>query len=140
MTPAPTVLVDTDVFSYLFKGDSRARAYQSDLVGRALCLSFMSVAELEQWALVRRFGRGTLDRLRAHIRTATLLLPDEHTVRLWAELSVLRRRAGRPVSTADAWIAATALRHGLPLVTHNAQDFTDIQGLTVISRALTPDP
>jgi predicted nucleic acid-binding protein len=33
----------------------------------------------------------------------------------------------------DLWIAATALRHGLPLVTHNRRDFVDIPDLIVIS-------
>jgi predicted nucleic acid-binding protein len=33
----------------------------------------------------------------------------------------------------DAWIAATARRHGCPLVTHNGDEFLDIPGLEVIS-------
>ena len=31
----------------------------------------------------------------------------------------------------DAWIAATARTYGLPLVTHNPRDFSDIEGLDV---------
>ena len=34
-----------------------------------------------------------------------------------------------------SWIAATALRHGIPIVTHNRQHFEGISGLTVISEA-----
>ena len=33
----------------------------------------------------------------------------------------------------DAWIAAVALRNGMPLVTHNRRHFEGIPGLTVIS-------
>lgn len=43
------------------------------------------------------------------------------------------KRAGRTVSCADAWVAATALRHGIPLITHNAKDFITIPNLTVLS-------
>jgi hypothetical protein len=41
-----TVLLDTDVVSFLFKGDSRGAAYAPLLRGNRLALSFMTVAEL----------------------------------------------------------------------------------------------
>jgi tRNA(fMet)-specific endonuclease VapC len=44
----PTLLLDTDVFSFLLKGDSRANAYTPLLQGHRLALSFMTVAELFQ--------------------------------------------------------------------------------------------
>jgi len=49
----------------------------------------------------------------------------------WADVRAGRR--ARLVGVADAWIAATALAHGLELVTHDAADFKGIAGLTVIS-------
>ncbi|NEP13006.1 MAG: type II toxin-antitoxin system VapC family toxin [Symploca sp. SIO2C1] len=33
----------------------------------------------------------------------------------------------------DAWIAATALRHDLPLVTHNIKDFVGISNLQLVT-------
>ncbi|MEZ6234269.1 MAG: hypothetical protein R3B68_08770 [Phycisphaerales bacterium] len=48
------LLVDTDVFSFMFKGDRRAAVYAPLMLGRTLCLSFMSVAELHAWAIARR--------------------------------------------------------------------------------------
>ncbi len=33
----------------------------------------------------------------------------------------------------DAWVAACALRHGYPLITHNAVDYAGVSGLTMIS-------
>ena len=44
-----------------------------------------------------------------------------------------RLRNGRPISTEDAQIAAIALTTGYPVVTCNAKDFLDIDGLTVIN-------
>jgi predicted nucleic acid-binding protein len=44
-------------------------------------------------------------------------------------------RKPRPIGVADAWIAATALAHGIELVTHNPADFAGIPGLTVVTEA-----
>lgn len=40
---------------------------------------------------------------------------------------------GRTISDNDLWIAACAMRHSIPLVTHNRRHFDDIKGLIVIS-------
>jgi tRNA(fMet)-specific endonuclease VapC len=45
------------------------------------------------------------------------------------------RRNGRPISAADAWVAATALHLDVPLVTHNKSDFLGVDLLTVISES-----
>jgi len=39
-------IVDTDVVSMLFKGDSRAQRYRGHIAGRLLGISFMSLAQL----------------------------------------------------------------------------------------------
>ena len=41
-----TVLLDTNIVSYLFKGDSRAALYAPHLLGRELAIAMMTVAEL----------------------------------------------------------------------------------------------
>lgn len=40
-----------------------------------------------------------------------------------------RQRAGLPITTEDAQIAAVALAAGMPLVTRNTKDFAGIEGL-----------
>ena len=47
-----TVVLDTDVVSFLFKNDSRAERYLPHLRDRKWLISFMTEAELEQWALL----------------------------------------------------------------------------------------
>ncbi|MDR2115483.1 MAG: hypothetical protein LBP87_03785 [Planctomycetaceae bacterium] len=42
-------------------------------------------------------------------------------------------RKNQPISIQDAWIAATALALGCPLLTHNAKDFENIPGLEIIT-------
>ena len=66
-----------------------------------------------------------------------LILPaDIRTCRLWADVRAHRRSVGRPVSPQDAWIAATALRHQIPLITHNAKDFEAIENLEIITAGI----
>ena len=54
------VVVDTDVVSFLLKGDTRAQSYRPHLQGKTLVLSFMTVAELYQWAFIRNWGKQKL--------------------------------------------------------------------------------
>jgi tRNA(fMet)-specific endonuclease VapC len=128
-----TLIVDTDVVSFLLKGDTRAQLYRPHLQGRTLALSFMTVAELYQWAYVRNWGDRKLTRLEEQLHRYVIVPFDNELCKQWASISVQRQRMGRPMSAQDAWIAATALRHDCPLVTHNSDDFSDITGLEVIS-------
>lgn len=43
----------------------------------------------------------------------------------YADISVRRERSGRPMSMADAQIAATCRSHGAVLATRNVDDFAD---------------
>ena len=49
----------------------------------------------------------------------------------WGVLEAQRQKIGRPLHVPDGQIAATALEHGLTLVTRNIKDFTQL-GLTLI--------
>jgi tRNA(fMet)-specific endonuclease VapC len=131
--PSTRLVVDTDVVSFLFKGDSRAAAYRPHLDGRLLVISFMTLAELYQWALAHQWGERRRADLDAHLARFTVLPYDRDLCRWWAAASVEARRSGRPIQCADAWIAATALSYGVPLVTHNAEDYAGVTGLTVIT-------
>jgi tRNA(fMet)-specific endonuclease VapC len=52
----PVIIVDTDIFSYWFKRDSRGEAYRSYAIGRKMALAFPTVGELYYWALKYNWG------------------------------------------------------------------------------------
>jgi predicted nucleic acid-binding protein len=56
---------------------------------------------------------------------------DEAVLETWALLVSRLRAAGRKAPINDSWIAATALAHGVPLVTQDA-DYQAMPGLEVI--------
>ena len=94
----------------------------------------MTVAELFQWAKIRNWGTSRTQQLeRMLIQNYTVLSFDVVLCYLWGEVRANRRAMGKPISSEDAWIAATALQYNLPLVTHNPKDFVDILGLDVVS-------
>ena len=43
------------------------------------------------------------------------------------------RQNGMPIQTADGWVAATAMLHNVPLITHNRKHYIGVEGLTIIS-------
>ena len=51
-----SVVLDTDVVSFLLKRDTRARLYLPYLRDRQSLISSMTEAELEQWALLANWG------------------------------------------------------------------------------------
>lgn len=127
------LLIDTDIASFIFKGSEYADPYIPLLSGYELALSFMTVAELFQWAVLRQWGNRRLAQLEQALLNYLVIPTDQPLCREWASVRAKRQRTGRPISPQDAWIAATALRYDLPLITHNVKDFYDIPNLQIIT-------
>jgi predicted nucleic acid-binding protein len=126
-------ILDADVVSMLFKGDTRAFRFREHIVGRLLGISFMSLAELERWPLERNWGSLRKAELERHLARYTILPVNRELCRKWAEISSAAKRQGRPIQTADAWIAATALYYQVPLITQNREDYSMVRGISVLS-------
>jgi tRNA(fMet)-specific endonuclease VapC len=127
------VVIDTDVASFLFKNDSRAQGYLPHLRDRQWLISFMTEAELEQWALLSNWHAKRIEWLRVFLGRFVVVPSSRDLVLKWAEVMVAARGAGRRLETADAWIAATAVLYDAPLITHNASDYLGVAGLKLIA-------
>ena len=71
--------------------------------------------------------------LHLYLKRFTVVPSSPDLCRKWAEVMVAAQAAGRRIECADAWIAATALLYGVPLATHNRNDYLGVPGLTLIS-------
>jgi predicted nucleic acid-binding protein len=131
----PYVVVDTNVVSYVFKRDTRARSYHRYLTGQTLVISFMTLAELSAWALQYRWGANRQQAMTRHLGQYVVQHSNSSLCEKWAEVRTQARTKGRPIAIDDAWIAATALLHQIPLVTHNPGDFAGVDGLTIFTAA-----
>ena len=124
-------VLDTSVVSVLIRGRELADAYRALLADRRAAISFQTLEELWFWAYSSRWGEPRRIRLAAHLEQYEVVWPDRTLVDISARLRDERKGAGRTLNTADAWIAATAIRLSCPLATHD-RDFSSIDGLEVI--------
>ncbi len=92
----------------------------------------MTLAELSLWPVRNKWGLERRARLANFISLYTPVYPDESTCRHWADISAESLDAGRPMGTADIWIAACARQWGIALVTGNYMDFEHVSGISLI--------
>ncbi len=95
----------------------------------------MTLAELDRWALERNWGASRIQRMEEHLRNFVVYPFERALCRKWAEVAAEAKTKGLTIECADAWIAATALLHNIPLITHNRRHFENISGLTLISES-----
>ncbi len=127
------IVIDTDVYgAELVPGSALAVIYQPIIVGRPAFISFQTAAELRFGALRRNWGDSRMRILEARITAAETIHTGPDLVLTYARLRVDCERVGHALSqrehTADRWIAATALRLGIPLVSNDGI-FHNVPGL-----------
>ena len=109
------LVIDTNVYSGLLRGDDRAvRALRA---AHEVHLPLVVLAELlAGFAVGTRTGknREELARFMASPRVH-LLLPDAKTAHHYADMYAALRVQGTPIPTNDLWIAALARQHRMPL-------------------------
>jgi predicted nucleic acid-binding protein len=99
-----------------------------------IAVSVVTAAELELGVLraddadVRATRIATLSQVRS---TFQLLPVDQGTASCFARIADGELRAGRKLRRHDAWIAATAMRHGAAVVTQDA-DFGSFSSVMVL--------
>lgn len=128
-------LLDTDVFSYLLKDDSRADFYRKHIQGKTVALTFVTVGELYHWAEKKKWGAKKVANLEQRLRATVIIPYDLEICRVYGKLrSGLKTSQGsqRNVGSNDLWIAACAIRHNLTLLTKNGNDFEGIPELKLI--------
>lgn len=96
------LLIDTDIASFIFKGSDYADPYLSLLDGQELALSFMTIAELFQWAMLRQWGDRRLAQLEQYLTRHLVIPVDRPLCKQWAHIRTQQRNIGRPMSPQDA--------------------------------------
>jgi predicted nucleic acid-binding protein len=131
-------LFDTDAISEVLK-PRPARAYLRwlETVPREeQFVSAVTIGELYRGAFRSANCERHLQGIAERVLPAVTVLPyDEYVARIYGEVASALEAQGRRLADADIQIAATALHHGLELVTGNIRHFERVPRLT-LQRAL----
>ena len=132
------VLLDTDVFSYLIKeGDTRAELYRPHVKGKTIALSFITVGELYVWTIKRQWAAKRIADLEERLKAVVIVPYDLDLCREYARVKC-SLPPQRNVAGNDLWIATCAIRHEIPLITHNRKHFDGVPRLVLTSQTSHP--
>ena len=124
------VLLDTCVLSDIRKpdGNELVRRRILEIPDENIFISVISVGEITKGISLlddgknKRSLRSWLQALERFYRDRILTV-DLETTQIWGEITGQAQKSGITVPAIDGLIAATALRHGLHLMTRNVGDF-----------------
>lgn len=126
------ILVDTNVASFFIDQSRDSGRYRALVRAREMHLSIISVGELRFGAVKDNWGDARRSRLESFVDDATVVYVCIEIAEVVANVMNSCRRKGRRLDWNDGWIAATAIFHQLPLVTHD-RDFQAVEGLEVVT-------
>jgi len=133
-------LLDTNVCIQILTGRSLAvRARLSRVFIADIAMSPVVKFELVQGALKSARGGANLAMLDAMFNAYPSLPFDDRVAEVAARIRRSLEARGLSIGPYDTLIAATALAHGLTLVTHNVGEFSRVEGLSLDDWESTPD-
>ncbi len=134
-------LIDTHVASQPIrpKPSPDVLSWLESVPDEALHLSVLSIGEMRDGVERMKASTKKRERLRVWLEQdipdwfeGRILPVDMAVADRWGRLISERRAIGKPLPAVDSLLAATALVHGLRLVTRNTKDF-DVAGLEVVN-------
>lgn len=121
-------LFDTNVIIAAFRKEEGVTKRLAELPSDSLFVPVVALGELYFGALKSARPLENLTRFERFAANSNVLPCDDVTVRYYASTRDALRRKGRPIPENDLWISATALQHGLTLVSRDAH-FLHIEDL-----------
>jgi tRNA(fMet)-specific endonuclease VapC len=123
-------LIDSDICSAHLRGERSVFSKFVQHTGR-LHVSAITAGELYSWVLRSKAPPDRLQLLQRFLIGVTLLPVEYEVAYRFGLLRAGLLDRGQPTMGTDLFIAATALVHGLTLVTHNTRHFQNVPDLVV---------
>jgi tRNA(fMet)-specific endonuclease VapC len=126
-------LVDTDWAIHHLHGHPIITQRLQDLQHEGLGLSVAALAEIYEGVYYSRDPDASERSLIAFLESVLLIGIDEETAKIFGRERGRLRASGMLIGDVDLFIAATALQHGVTLLTNNRRHFERIPGLRIES-------
>ena len=133
MQKQSSLILDTDVLSFILDRKEQPLYFAPYLKGRTLFVSFVNVAEIYHGAYKAGWGPARLDSLKAYLRKYAVLPFVDDLCLEWAKIQSEADEDGHPIGDSDCWIAACARYYGYAIVTNNGKHFQYVRGIRIIS-------
>jgi tRNA(fMet)-specific endonuclease VapC len=133
LTCAP--LIDTSVASLLLAGGELPPPYAEWTADNVLAISFQTVEEMLYGAYRASWGERRIGSLEAFLRRWSVVAGTWEVAAVSARVRAEAEAQGRRLEGDDAWIVATAVHLGVPLITDDRdQIIPGLTGYTYVSR------
>lgn len=132
------VLLDTCVLSELQKPQCNEAVKKAimELNSEQLFLSIITIGEIIKGIALLKESKKKHELSSwllnlEHYYADRILSIDLETSRIWGEQTAAAQKAGKIVSVSDGLISATAIRHGLHIMTRNMNDFKPMGAMLI---------
>ena len=126
----PRYMLDADTVSYALRGHGQVGARLLDHQPSELCISAITLAELNFGAEAKR-SQKIRRAIRSFIKDVAVVPFDEASAARFAVVAASLASRGQPIGVYDTLVAAQALCLGLTIVTNNTRHFSRVPGLAV---------
>ena len=122
------ILLDTDICVEILRGNP-AMLRKKEAYPDVTAVSFMTAAELHYGAAFSGYPEASIKAVEAFLSSMNVLRSSDSVMRSFGTIKAGLRRKRILIPDADLFIGATAVAHGVPLVTGNTKHFSRIESL-----------
>jgi tRNA(fMet)-specific endonuclease VapC len=125
-------LVDTDILSFYFKGDSKVVAKFNDYLKEfdVINISIITYYEILGGLKFKKAER-QIKEFEEFVSNNTIIHISEQSANLSGDIYADLRQTGITIGTSDILIAGIAIENELTLVTNNERHYESIKGLKI---------
>jgi len=124
-------MFDTDTISFFIKDNPKNIRLMAAKHGKdEFCISAITLAEL-YFGLKRNYSKQLDFWFHIILDKFKVIEFDDSSASIYGDVRALLEKSGEPLGNMDMLIAASALKAGAVLVSHNIRHFSKIKGLKV---------
>ena len=133
MTAAMRLILDSDIcIDAISRRDMSQIEAMKTTKPERLAMSVVTYGEVQQGVLYSNRAVADKAQWRRVLSGIELLSVTREVADVWAQIRGLLKSRGQLIGDNDTFIAATALGHGMTLVTRNYRHFARVPGLSIL--------